>query len=114
MSTDLDQLLAALSADADRVRLAPAGRLRAVGDARTRRRFIATTSSAVAVVAILLGAGIAVAGHRPRTTPDPMPAGSAPTVSSTPPPSSPPSSSPASSSTPSSGSPCTASSLVYD
>jgi hypothetical protein len=120
MSADLDQMLAALNTDADRVRLAPAGQLRAAGDVRTRRRFIATTGTLVAVVAILIGAGVAVAGYRPRSMPEPMPIGSAPTVSSTPPPST--SSSPSSSAPPSSsasastssGSACAASSLVYD
>jgi Protein of unknown function (DUF4232) len=115
MSADLDQLLTALTADADRVRLAPAEQLRAVGDARTRRRFIAAASTVVAVMAILVGSGIAVAGYWPRSTPGPVPIGSAPIGPSSPAP--PPSSSsppPSSSSPPSAGTGCTASSLVYD
>jgi hypothetical protein len=119
MSTDFDHLLASLATDADRVRLAPAGELRAAGDARTRRRFVAAASTVVLVVAILVGAGIAVAGFRPMNS-EPMPVGPATSVPVPPSPSveptTPPSSTPPSSTTPppSSGAPCTATSLVYD
>ena len=84
MSTDFDHLLASLATDADQVRLAAADQLRAAGDARTRRRFVATASTLVVVVAILVGAGIAFAGNRPMTA-EPMPVGPAPTVTAPPP-----------------------------
>jgi hypothetical protein len=119
MSTDFDHLLASLTTDADRVRLAPASELRAAGDARTHRRFVAAASTLVLVVAILVGAGIAVAGFRPMNS-EPMPIGPATSVSVPPNPSdeptTPPSTTPPSSTAPpaSSGAPCTAASLRYD
>ena len=119
MSTDFDHLVASLVTDADRVRLAPAGELRAAGDARTRRRFVAAASTLVLVVAILVGAGIAVAGFRPMNS-GPMPIGPASTAPASPSPSTgpttPPSAPPSSTTTPppSEGGPCTAAALAYD
>ena len=115
MSTDFDHMLASLTTDADRVRLATADQLRAAGDARSRRRFVAAASTVVVVVAIFVGAGIALAGYRP-TTHEPTPVGSAPTFSSPSTVPTQPSTAPTTppSSQPQAGAPCTAAALVYD
>jgi hypothetical protein len=115
MSTDFDHMLASLTTDADRVRLATADQLRAAGDARSRRRFVAATSTVVAVVAILVGAGIALAGYRPMTS-EPVPIGSVPTFPS---PSTVPTQPSTAPTTPPNsaavaGAPCTATALLYD
>jgi hypothetical protein len=62
MSTDFDRALAGLAAEADRVRLAPADKLRATGDARTRRAWV--TGAAVMVAVVLVGVAVTVARQR--------------------------------------------------
>ena len=51
--SDVDDLVAALVRDSDRLRLPPPSALRATGDARTRRHVIAVVSVAVLVFAVL-------------------------------------------------------------
>jgi hypothetical protein len=70
--SDVDDLVAALVRDGDRLRLPPPSALRATGDARTRRHVIAVVSVAVLVFAVLGGAGLALAAGRPQPVSAPL------------------------------------------
>jgi hypothetical protein len=76
---DLDDLVASLATDADRMLLPPPQRLRAMGDVRNRRTVAVVSTVVVAIIATLAGAGLALAGPRAvsqfpgEVTPDPVP-----------------------------------------
>ncbi len=65
MPTDFDDALTGLWADADRLLLPEPADLRAAGNARTRRHVLVVASLVVIVIALIAGAGLAVAGARP-------------------------------------------------
>jgi uncharacterized protein DUF4232 len=62
--SDFDDLVASLGTDTDRLPLPPPADLRAAGDARTRRNVVAMAGLVVIVVAMLAGAGLALANPR--------------------------------------------------
>src|SRR5262245_9651136 len=70
---DLDDAIASLVADADRMPLAGAPQLRHVGDARNRRQIALSTGVAVLVVAAIASVTAAVLGaHRPAQPASPL------------------------------------------
>jgi hypothetical protein len=115
--SDVDDLVAALVRDSDRLRLPPPSALRATGDARTRRHVIAVVSVAVLVFAVLGGAGLALAAGRPQPEPGTPPPLSAPVLPTNPAlPTTPvPPSAPTPSASPTIAAPvaCTAADLVF-
>jgi hypothetical protein len=82
MATDLDEMFAALSRQADEIPLAPAATARRRGRERTRNRAI--LSAAAAVLLLAVGAGVALAGPRPHTSPPAEPPASAAPVTGPP------------------------------
>jgi hypothetical protein len=119
VSADLSDFFAAAGADADRGALAPPDVLRRRGDARNRRSFIAVTSVVVVVVAILAGAGIALASrpmslqHEPGTGPGPMSPTAVPTTEQPAPPPTTPNAPPTTAPPANHGGACTAADLTF-
>jgi hypothetical protein len=112
--TVIDEVVASLGADTDRLPLPPPVQLRAIGDARTRRNVVAMASLVVVIVAMLAGAGLALAN--PRALPQapasvgPPDVGPVTPTTPTPPPTTQP---PTTTAGPVAGAPCTAVGIEY-